>query len=72
MMARFKLILLGLAVTAAMHMVAPSARAGTVCVDMDGDGVAETCVEIDDDGASFPGEDPPEVPDPGEGAPVEQ
>ena len=42
-----------------MPIVVSSARAGTVCVDMDGDGTAETCVEIDHDGASFPSEDAP-------------
>lgn len=59
------------AALAAIVLTSGSARASLVCSDMDGDGTAETCVEIDDDGASFPGEDPPPVPDPGEGVPVE-
>ena len=68
----FKWSVFGLfAVAIAMLMLASSPRAGTVCTDMDGDGTVETCVEIDDDGASFPGEDPPPVPDVGEGVPVE-
>ena len=69
-MAHFKMVLLGLAVAAAIHMVAPGAHARTVCSDMDGDGVKETCVEIDEDGASLPGEDPPEVPPVGPSGPT--
>ena len=41
----------------------PAAHATLVCSDMDGDGVAETCIEVDDGQASFPGQDPPEVPE---------
>lgn len=43
------------------------AVAGQVCVDMDGDGIAETCIEIKDGNASFPDSPPPTVPPVGEG-----
>lgn len=46
-----------------------------VCADLDGDGVAETCVEIDDTAngkeAHFPGSPPPEVPPVGNPVPAD-
>ncbi|MDO8840045.1 MAG: hypothetical protein Q7V31_14070 [Parvibaculum sp.] len=60
-----------LAALAAAFAAGPAA-AGMTCVDFDDDGVAETCIETDDSGAHFPGEPPPDVPDPGEGVPVEE
>ena len=46
-----------------------------VCADLDGDGVAETCVEIDETPsgkeAHFPGSPPPEVPPVGNPVPAD-
>jgi len=47
--------------------IAKVALAVEVCADLDGDGIAEACIEVDDSGAHFPGSPPPpvpEVPDP--------
>lgn len=68
---------IGLGVAFGPAVSGDAARADQICSDMDGDGTAETCIEIDRDesgtptDAHFPGQDPPEVPDPGEGVPVE-
>lgn len=74
MMIRLRILtaeLLALVPVVLVLLMAGPARAGETCADLDGDGVAETCIEVDDEGAHFPGEPPPPVPDPGEGVPVD-
>lgn len=73
---RFSALVSPLLALAWLALAATSATAGTVCSDMDGDGTAETCIETkdtdgdgQDDQANFPGQPPPEVPDPGAGTP---
>lgn len=63
---------------AALLLLAVPAHAKRVCSDLDGDGKAETCVEIDDDAdkdnlpddVHKPGEAPPTVPPVGPSGPV--
>ncbi len=63
---------------AALAIFAVPAQAKRVCSDLDGDGKAETCVEIDDDtdkdnlpdDVHKPGEAPPTVPPVGPSGPV--
>ncbi len=51
----------------AFLLASSTALAKRVCSDMDGDGIAETCIEISDGNASFPGSPPPTVPPVGPG-----
>ena len=51
----------------ALLFASSPAVAGLVCSDMDGDGTAETCIEVNDGNASFPGSPPPSVPPVGDG-----
>ena len=73
---RWSCLALALAILFAYAPSTAFAQCREICSDMDGDGIAETCIELCDEGgivpeASFPGEEPPEVPEIPEAGPVE-
>lgn len=77
-MTRLRIIVLSSVAT--LSLLVMPAYAKRVCSDLDGDGTAETCVEIDDDSdkdnlpddVHKPGEAPPSVPPVGPSGPVKQ